>query len=59
VVDSKPAVVPPRVDYALTPLGHTLRQIIDGLVAWPKIISERLSRPERRTTAGRAANLRC
>lgn len=27
-------VVPPRVDYALTPLGRTLRDIIDPLMAW-------------------------
>ena len=26
--------VPPRVEYALTPLGTTLRQLIRGLVAW-------------------------
>jgi len=26
--------VPPRVEYALTPLGATLRQLIRGLVAW-------------------------
>ena len=28
------AIVPPRVDYALTPLGRTLRQTVVGLVAW-------------------------
>lgn len=28
------AAVPPRVDYALTPLGHTLREAIGQLVAW-------------------------
>jgi DNA-binding HxlR family transcriptional regulator len=27
-------VVPPRVDYALTPLGRTLRDVIDALVTW-------------------------
>lgn len=26
--------VPPRVEYTLTPLGGTLRQLIRGLVAW-------------------------
>jgi DNA-binding HxlR family transcriptional regulator len=26
--------VPPRVEYALTPLGATLRQLVKGLVAW-------------------------
>jgi DNA-binding HxlR family transcriptional regulator len=26
--------VPPRVEYALTPLGKTLRQLVRGLVAW-------------------------
>src|ERR1700748_233421 len=28
------AAVPPRVDYALTPLGHTLRTAIGQLVSW-------------------------
>ncbi|GAA1386245.1 helix-turn-helix domain-containing protein [Kitasatospora putterlickiae] len=27
-------VVPPRVDYALTPLGHTLHETVRSLVAW-------------------------
>jgi len=27
-------VVPPRVDYALTPLGRTLRDTMRALVAW-------------------------
>lgn len=26
--------VPPRVEYTLTPLGRTLRQLVRGLVAW-------------------------
>lgn len=26
--------VPPRVEYALTPLGKTLRRLVSGLVAW-------------------------
>lgn len=26
--------VPPRVEYALTPLGRTLRQLVRGLVEW-------------------------
>jgi DNA-binding HxlR family transcriptional regulator len=26
--------VPPRVEYSLTPLGGTLRQLIRGLVSW-------------------------
>jgi DNA-binding HxlR family transcriptional regulator len=26
--------VPPRVEYSLTPLGTTLRQLVRGLVAW-------------------------
>lgn len=30
------AVVPPRVDYALTPLGHTLFEAIQPLVAWSR-----------------------
>src|SRR5215218_2942478 len=28
------AVVPPRVDYALTPLGRTLHETVRSLVAW-------------------------
>jgi DNA-binding HxlR family transcriptional regulator len=28
------AEVPPRVEYALTPLGKTLRQLVRGLVEW-------------------------
>jgi DNA-binding HxlR family transcriptional regulator len=28
------AEVPPRVEYALTPLGTTLRQLVRGLVEW-------------------------
>uniref|UniRef100_UPI0025B68185 winged helix-turn-helix transcriptional regulator n=1 Tax=uncultured Duncaniella sp. TaxID=2768039 RepID=UPI0025B68185 len=28
------AEVPPRVEYALTPLGHSLMPHIRGLVAW-------------------------
>lgn len=27
-------VVPPRVDYELTPLGHTLRSAVCGLLDW-------------------------
>lgn len=26
--------VPPRVEYELTPLGATLREIVNGLIAW-------------------------
>ncbi|WP_320199302.1 winged helix-turn-helix transcriptional regulator [Agrobacterium sp. rho-13.3] len=28
------AVVPPRVDYALTPLGHSMQPVISALKAW-------------------------
>ncbi|WP_067180592.1 winged helix-turn-helix transcriptional regulator [Microtetraspora niveoalba] len=28
------AVMPPRVDYALTPMGHTLLDVVGGLVTW-------------------------
>lgn len=28
------AVMPPRVDYALTPMGHTLLEFVGGLVTW-------------------------
>ncbi|WP_434712586.1 helix-turn-helix transcriptional regulator [Rhizobium sp. YTUHZ045] len=27
-------VVPPRVDYAMTPLGMTLKPVVDALAAW-------------------------
>lgn len=30
------AVVPPRVDYSLTPLGEELRAVTDALLAWGK-----------------------
>lgn len=26
--------IPPRVDYELTPLGHTLREPVNALAAW-------------------------
>ncbi|WP_245674971.1 winged helix-turn-helix transcriptional regulator [Herbidospora cretacea] len=28
------AVVPPRVDYELTPLGHSLEDVVDAITAW-------------------------
>lgn len=28
------AEVPPRVEYSLTPLGHSLVKVIDGIKAW-------------------------
>ncbi|MBB6346288.1 winged helix-turn-helix transcriptional regulator [Nonomuraea muscovyensis] len=28
--------MPPRVDYALTPLGRTLHETIKALVTWPE-----------------------
>ncbi|GAA2847371.1 helix-turn-helix domain-containing protein [Nonomuraea rubra] len=46
-------VVPPRVDYALTPLGRTLHQTIKSLVTWTEqhqeeIIAARASYDSRR-----------
>ncbi|GAA4934794.1 DNA-binding HxlR family transcriptional regulator [Nonomuraea thailandensis] len=46
-------VVPPRVDYALTPLGRTLHQTIKSLVTWTEqhqeeIIAARASYDARR-----------
>lgn len=38
------AEVPPRVEYALTEQGHSLRPIIDSLYRW----GEKLRRPKRR-----------
>ena len=38
------AVVPPRVDYALTPMGGTLRQSIDRLVALAESHAEEIER---------------
>ena len=36
--------VPPRVEYALTPLGATLRQLVRGLVAWSGAHLEEIDR---------------
>ncbi|WP_018898847.1 helix-turn-helix domain-containing protein [Rhizobium sp. 2MFCol3.1] len=47
------AVVPPRVDYALTPLGRTLKPVIAALAAWGE---ENIScRPSGRHLRGVAA----
>ncbi|WP_345566712.1 helix-turn-helix domain-containing protein [Nonomuraea rosea] len=48
-------VVPPRVDYALTPLGRTLHQTIKSLVTWTEehqeeIAEARVSYDARRAT---------
>lgn len=38
--------VPPRVDYALTPLGESLGPILQSMMAWSQQhVPERLSRP--------------
>ncbi|TDD12730.1 transcriptional regulator [Nonomuraea deserti] len=37
-------VVPPRVDYALTPLGRTLHQTIKSLVTWTEAHQEEIAR---------------
>ena len=56
--------VPPRVEYSLTPLGGTLRQLVRGLVAWSgthlnEIDASRAAydaKHGRRTGASRAAS---
>lgn len=47
-------VIPPRVDYALTPLGQSLLVPLRGLVAWADEHHD-LIRSARRTQANRAA----
>src|SRR6058998_2009332 len=56
--------VPPRVEYSLTPLGATLRQLVRGLVAWSAMHVREIdaarsaydSRHGRRIGASRAAS---
>lgn len=58
--------VPPRVEYSLTPLGTTLRQIVRGLVAWSgahlgevdgarKAYDAKHGKPRKLSPAGKAA----
>ncbi|WP_436778139.1 winged helix-turn-helix transcriptional regulator [Yinghuangia sp. YIM S09857] len=42
------AEMPPRVEYALTPLGHSLNEAVSGVVRWvqkhqPEVIDNRLA----------------
>ncbi|WP_072750787.1 winged helix-turn-helix transcriptional regulator [Rhodococcus maanshanensis] len=37
-------VVPPRVDYALTPLGETLHETIQALVSWTEVHQDEVAR---------------
>ncbi|MGW6378413.1 winged helix-turn-helix transcriptional regulator [Rhodococcus sp. NPDC055112] len=37
-------VVPPRVDYALTPLGETLHETIQALVSWTELHQDEVAR---------------
>ncbi len=46
------AVVPPRVEYALTPLGHTLFEAIQPLVAWSRVHRDEIARARRAFDAG-------
>src|SRR5215211_551687 len=50
--------VPPRVEYALTPLGTTLRQLVRGLVAWSgaHLAEVDAARAKYDSRHGRAAN---
>ena len=50
--------IPPRVDYALTPLGRSLAAAIVPLCTWGEanaaVIAEALEKGERRAAAGRS-----
>ncbi|MFI6432579.1 winged helix-turn-helix transcriptional regulator [Rhodococcus oryzae] len=37
-------VVPPRVDYALTPLGETLHETIQALVSWTELHQDEVAK---------------
>lgn len=40
-------VVPPRVDYELTPLGHSLLTLIEPLVCWTREHRDQIARARR------------
>ncbi|WP_245866850.1 winged helix-turn-helix transcriptional regulator [Diaminobutyricimonas aerilata] len=41
-------VVPPRVEYALTPLGSSLHETIQSLVAWTELHQDDIARARQR-----------
>ena len=46
--------VPPKVEYALTPLGETLRPILDAMGVWAEANAPRAERKAKREPALRA-----
>jgi DNA-binding HxlR family transcriptional regulator len=47
-------VVPPRVDYALTPLGQTIAEPLSALYAWTEAHVAKILRARRASRRGRA-----
>ena len=49
------AVVPPKVEYALTPYGETLKPVLEAITAWGRNHGKRLARAKLQTggTGGR------
>ena len=50
-------VVPPRVDYALTPLGSTLHTTIQALVTWTEAHQNEIAAARASYDAGTAASV--
>ncbi|MBV8579942.1 MAG: helix-turn-helix transcriptional regulator [Candidatus Eremiobacteraeota bacterium] len=47
-------VIPPRVEYALTPLGHTLREPLHALEVWAREHMDEVRHAQQRFDTGRA-----
>lgn len=45
------AEVPPRVEYSLTPLGKSLKPVLDALRGWGENYKAQLAAPKRRASA--------
>ena len=52
------AEIPPRVEYALTPLGGTLRELVQGLVLWSETHLSQVDAAREAFDARTAANAR-